>query len=84
MTTATAALSTLRNGRTEYRVEYADGFAFERGPAFHVYGVRGAHYMLVPAVDYTEETPVWVLMTLKSSAPFDFATIIDGEWVVLR
>jgi hypothetical protein len=85
MTTATANYpTTLRNGRTEYRVEFAETAAFERGPAFYLHGARGAHYLLAPAIDYTEANPVWILLTMKSSNPFDFVTITNGEWDVIR
>jgi len=82
MTTATTAPATLRNGRTEYRVELADGFTHERGPAFYLRGKRGATYLLVPAIDYTPSSEAWVLITGKESHPFSFAAIVDGEWIV--
>jgi len=81
-TTATAAPTVLRAGRTEYRVTLADQIADTRGPAFYLHGKRGATYMLVPAIDSRPGSEAWVLLTGNNSHPFAFAAIVDGEWIV--
>ena len=88
MTTATATEfpTTLTNGRTSYTVERAEGSDDKRGPAFMLHGARGAIYMMVPAIDSTPERPAWVTLGGRRSfhTPFDFVTIVDGAWFVLR
>ena len=83
-TTTTNYPTILRNGRTEYRVERAEIAAFERGPAFYLHGKRGAQYLLAPAIDYTDAAPVWVLLSMTTSVPFNFVALTDGDWNVLR
>jgi hypothetical protein len=86
MTTATATEypTTLANGRTGYTVEMCNASHFGRGPAFMVTGSRGARYILAPVIDFDATAPVWVLVSGKSSSPFEFATITNGKWDVIR
>jgi hypothetical protein len=70
----------LRNGRTQYQIARVEGHP----RMLDVRGVRGARYALWPCSDFDPAAPVWTLITMTQSQPFSYATIIDGEWVVLR
>jgi hypothetical protein len=83
-TTTTSYPTTLRNGRTEYVVEHAPKIETDRAPSFYIRGARGALYALMPAVSFNAERPVWVTIPSKSHVPFDFVTLTDGEWTVIR
>jgi hypothetical protein len=85
MTTATANYpTTLRNGRTEYAVEHAPKIDTDRAPSFYIKGARGALYAMMPSVNFDLARPVWVTIPSRSHVPFDFVTITDGEWDVIR
>ena len=84
MTTATKYPTTLSNGRTAYAVEYAPAIETERGPSFYLRGARGALYALMPAINFDPAAPVWVTVPSKAHVPFDFVTLTDGSWDVIK
>lgn len=84
MTTATDFPTTLANGRTAYTVEYAPTIETDRGPSFYIRGARGAFYAMMPAIDFDPAAPVWVTIPSKAHVPFDFVTLTDGAWDVIK
>ena len=84
MTNPTDYPTTLSNGRTQYEVEYAPKIETDRAPSFYIRGARGALYALMPAINFDPQEPVWVTIPSKTHVPFDFVTLTDGEWAVIK
>jgi hypothetical protein len=76
--------TSLTNGRTAYTVEHAPKIDTERGPSFYLRGARGALYAMMPAIDFDPSNPVWVTIPSKAHVPFDFVTMTEGAWDVIR
>lgn len=80
MTTAPATL-TLETGRTFEVSEFEVDGARPGARYFHLRGARGARYSMGSTVD---DLDTFVCIAVRGVAPFTFARLVDGEFVVIR